>query len=46
MSISLRFAIRWLSYPLVFGSCTAFMVWALYAGIPYWPTSLVAHSRG
>ncbi|WP_312929313.1 hypothetical protein [Stutzerimonas nitrititolerans] len=46
MSISLRFAIRWLSYPLVFGSCTAFMVWALYAGIPYWPTTLIVSAAG
>ncbi|MFU6034438.1 sterol desaturase family protein, partial [Pseudomonas aeruginosa] len=43
MSTSLRFALRWLSYPLVFGGSAAFMVWALYAGVPYWPsTPLVA----
>jgi len=43
MSTSLRFPLRWLSYPLVFGGSAAFMVWALYAGVPYWPsTPLVA----
>lgn len=43
MSTSLQFALRWSSYPLVFGGCAAFMVWALYAGVPYWPsTPLVA----
>ncbi|SDU66871.1 Fatty acid hydroxylase superfamily protein [Pseudomonas mandelii] len=43
MSTSLQFALRWLSYPLVFGGSAAFMVRALYAGVPYWPsTPLVA----
>ena len=37
MPISLQFAIRWLSYPLVFGGSAACMIWALYAGVPYWP---------
>ena len=46
MSSISRFAIRWLSYPLVFGGCTAFMVWALYAGMPYWPTSPLVAAVG
>lgn len=46
MSIFLRFAIRWLSYPLVFGGCTAFMTWALYAGVPYWPTTPIVAAAG
>ncbi|WP_017246249.1 sterol desaturase family protein [Stutzerimonas stutzeri] len=46
MSIPLRFAIRWLSYPLVFGGCASFMIWALYAGIPYWPTTPIVAAAG
>lgn len=46
MSTSLRFAIRWLSYPLVFGGCAAFMIWALYAGVPYWPTTPIVAAVG
>ncbi|HJH21077.1 MULTISPECIES: sterol desaturase family protein [Pseudomonas] len=46
MPISLRFALRWLSYPLVFGGSTAFMVWALYAGVPYWPTKPLVAAVG
>lgn len=43
MSTSVQFVLRWLSYPLVFGGSAAFMLWALYAGVPYWPsTPLVA----
>jgi sterol desaturase/sphingolipid hydroxylase (fatty acid hydroxylase superfamily) len=43
MSTSLQFVLRWLSYPLVFGGSAAFMLWALYADVPYWPsTPLVA----
>ncbi len=37
MPLSLRCAIRWMSYPLVFGGSTAFMIWSLYTGIPSWP---------
>ena len=46
MSTSLRFALRWLSYPLVFGGCAAFMIWALYAGVPYWPTTPIVAAVG
>ncbi|QXZ14682.1 sterol desaturase family protein [Pseudomonas sp. AO-1] len=46
MSSISRFAIRRLSYPLVFGGCAAFMVWALYAGMPYWPTSPLVAAVG
>jgi len=30
-----------MSYPLIFGGTAAFMVWALYTGIPPWPTTLL-----
>lgn len=46
MSTFLRFAIRWVSYPLVFGGAAAFMIWALYAGVPYWPTTPIAAAIG
>jgi len=46
MPISLQFAIRWLSYPLVFGGSAAFMIWALYAGVPYWPATPVVAAVG
>lgn len=39
-------AIRWLSYPFVFGGCAAFMIWALYAGIPHWPTTPMVAAVG
>lgn len=46
MSKSSRFAIRWLSYPVVFGGTAAFMVWSLYVGIPYWPTTPLVAAVG
>lgn len=46
MSTFLRFVIRWVSYPLVFGGAAAFMIWALYAGVPYWPTTPIAAAIG
>ena len=41
MIIIFRYVIRWMSYPLIFGGTAAFMVWALYTGIPPWPTTLL-----
>lgn len=41
MIIIIRYAIRWMSYPLIFGGSAAFMIWALYTGIPPWPTTLL-----
>lgn len=46
MPIFLRFTLRWLSYPLVFGGCAAVMIWTLYAGFPYWPTTPVVAAMG
>ncbi|MBC6624438.1 sterol desaturase family protein [Pseudomonas sp.] len=41
MIVIFRYAIRWMSYPLIFGGSAAFMIWALYTGIPPWPTTLL-----
>lgn len=46
MPIFLRFPLRWMSYPLVFGGCAAFMIWALYAGVPYWPSTPLVAAAG
>ena len=32
-----RWAIRWCSYPLVFGGVAASILWTLSQGLPYWP---------
>lgn len=40
MSNLFGFAIRWLSYPAVLGSAAGGMIWLLYDGAPYWPTTL------
>src|SRR3990167_5851331 len=42
----LRFALRWVSYPLVFGGSAAFMIWTLYTGVPYWPTTPLVAAVG
>ncbi|NQD92190.1 sterol desaturase family protein [Pseudomonas sp. CrR25] len=43
MANSLGFMIRWFSYPAIFGGVAAWMIWQLYTGIPYWPsTPLIA----
>lgn len=41
MSNFFGFAIRWLSYPAVLGSAAGGMIWLLYDGAPYWPTTPV-----
>ncbi|KRB84239.1 sterol desaturase family protein [Duganella sp. Root198D2] len=33
-----QWAIRYLSYPLVFGAAAAAILWAATHGLPYWPT--------
>ncbi|WP_028624338.1 sterol desaturase family protein [Pseudomonas sp. Ant30-3] len=42
----LRFALRWVSYPLVFGGSATFMIWTLYTGVPYWPTTPLVAAVG
>lgn len=32
-----RWAIRWLSYPVVLGGAGASILWAVSHGLPYWP---------
>ncbi|WP_262410573.1 sterol desaturase family protein [Aquipseudomonas alcaligenes] len=43
MNNCLRFMIRWFSYPVIFGGTAGWMIWQLYEGLPYWPsTALIA----
>ncbi|MDS9751441.1 hypothetical protein [Pseudomonas aeruginosa] len=46
MGNSLRFMIRWLSYPTIFGGAAAWMIWLLYTGIPYWPSTPIIAALG
>lgn len=46
MGNSLRFMIRWLSYPAIFGGAAAGMIWLLYTGIPYWPSTPIIAALG
>lgn len=46
MSNSLRFIIRWFSYPLIFAGAAAAMIGLLYADIPYWPTTPIIAASG
>lgn len=46
MGNSLRFMIRWLSYPAIFGGAAAWMIWLLYTGIPYWPSTPIIAALG
>ena len=45
MSI-VRMLIRWGSYPIVFGGCSFFMIWTLYASMPSWPLVPIAAGIG
>ena len=40
------FDIRWFSYPAVFGGTAAGMIWLLYDGAPYWPTTPIIAAIG
>ena len=42
----LQLALRWVSYPLVFGGSATFMIWTLYTGVPYWPTTPLVAAVG
>jgi sterol desaturase/sphingolipid hydroxylase (fatty acid hydroxylase superfamily) len=46
MSNALRFMIRWFSYPVIFGGAAASMIWLLYRGIPYWPSTPIIAAVG
>lgn len=42
----LRFLIRWGSYPVIFGGCSAAMILLLYADLPTWPSVLLLSGAG
>ncbi|MDU9399387.1 MULTISPECIES: sterol desaturase family protein [Pseudomonadaceae] len=45
MTNCFRFMVRWFSYPVIFGGTAGWMIWLLYKGLPYWPsTALIAAS--
>lgn len=46
MGNSLRFMVRWFSYPAIFGGAAAWMIWLLYADIPYWPSTPIIAALG
>ena len=46
MGSTSRFLIRWFSYPAIFGGVSAGMVWLLYQGIPYWPSTAILAALG